>query len=531
MPLEAVRPMNSRSPKQTLANLEEDVFLGILEFLDAWDVIRCQKVCRAWRQAFTKDEYLRFGLKRYTSAREVRRLEWQGLLSQSADLSIENWPSIFDTIASRYYHLTHGKARRVEKHKLAALEQLGHWLPIAQWDYHESQPGGRLYHENAASHLSRLGEKPYLFHQGLWTYDDGLLVYAPAPNTQAQVDTPTEKHGYILTLLNVQNGQTASIPFSIDGKIIRNIRLNDRTLVVEWAERKPFHSLNDLEKVHRHFASCFDFCFSQASSLWIASFRSEWKIHFLGLPLNARDRFFSTHSSNHYAVYFWQPNRSMYHGDEDRPIESLIVFDISTPSLYLPSNDPTGKGKPDDRAGPSIISRYSFHDLEFLGVRQHSNISLMSLQVDSKCSILSVRENACVAGQGYFDPAERLWCAKTTHFPFNAYGPHLQIEWDGNLPPYRGCNMDSANVEEREKWFLPVFEVVDKEADVRLSLVETCFTGSMVNRVEMRVKALGGWKIMDYDVVKEVGGMGRIAGDERFVVGQNSSMEIVVAKF
>src|SRR5271155_4969624 len=73
-----------------------------------------------------------------------------------------NWQGIFDKIASRYYHLTHGKAQSVTTYKLAALEQLGHWYPVSQWDYHESQPGRRLYHENSI-HISRLGVKPYLF--------------------------------------------------------------------------------------------------------------------------------------------------------------------------------------------------------------------------------------------------------------------------------------------------------------------------------------------------------------------------------
>ena len=50
---------------------------------------------------------------------------------------------------------------------------------------------------------------------------------------------------------------------------------------------------------------------------WTIKFRSEFKVHFFGLPLNSRDRFFSVHTRTHYLIYFWRPNRSMYTGDEE----------------------------------------------------------------------------------------------------------------------------------------------------------------------------------------------------------------------
>ena len=102
-----------------------------------------------------------------------------------------------------------------------------------------------------------------------------------------------------------------------------------------------------------------------------------------------------------------------------------------------------------------------------------------------------------------------------------------------------------------ENWFVPVMDVVDREAGVRFGLVETCFGGLGVdNRLLLRVRvgdedggATGGrkksdgrgqqgdWVAMDDKLVEEVAWMGRIAGDERWVVGQNRSMEIVVLKF
>ncbi len=163
----------------------------------------------------------------------------------------------------------------------------------------------------------------------------------------------------------------------------------------------------------------------------------------------------------------------------------------------------------------------------------------MSLHLDSQASSLTVRENISIEGQGYFDPAERLWCAKTTTFPFLGEGPRLYREWDGSLPPYRGhCSMESSDVEESERWFLPIMDVFDAGAGVRLSLIETCFSGhSMENKLVLRVKADaenlegGGWRTLGDELAKEVSGMGRIAGDERWILGQNERMELVILKF
>src|SRR5271156_1458219 len=137
--LAAREPNMPTSSRVTLADLPKDVFLFILENMDAWDVVRCRKVSRAWREVFSKNEYLRVILQKYPLAREVQELSHK----DSPDGAI-NWQGIFDKIASRYYHLTHGKARSVTTYKLAALEQLGHWYPVSQWDYHESQPGSSL---------------------------------------------------------------------------------------------------------------------------------------------------------------------------------------------------------------------------------------------------------------------------------------------------------------------------------------------------------------------------------------------------
>ncbi|EXJ87593.1 hypothetical protein A1O3_04554 [Capronia epimyces CBS 606.96] len=531
------------SVPMSVPDLPEDLFLLVLKDLAAWDLVSCQRVSKSWRATCTKPEYIRLVLQHHPRTKEVRELSPGALLFRPLPGCDIDWQSILLTVASRYLSLTKGTARKVSRYPMAALEQLGDWFPVGQWDYHESQPGGRLYYETATMHLNRMGSKPFLFRPTLWSYDDGLLVYAPSQcSKDGHIRFPQ-----ILALLDIATGERCPVPFDIRSKIIRNIRLKERTMIIEWAERDPFHNLNAMEQVNRHFASCFDVHRGKDQTSWTVDWRSEWKMHFLGLPPNYHDRFFSTHTSAHYAVYFWQPNRSMYTGDEEMPIESLSVWDISTPSSYQPSADPSGRSRPPEKEGPHIVSKFSFTDMEFVGIRQHASIALMSLHLDSESLSLTVRENIAVAGQGYFDPAERLWCAKTTTFPFLGQGPRLYREWDGGLPPYRGhCTMESADIEDGEKWFLPVMDVVDAEAGVRLSLVETCISGMNVqNQFVIRMKTETGgivrgqkeedceleWVTLAGGLTKEVAAMGRIAGDERWLIGQNERMEIVVLKF
>jgi hypothetical protein len=551
------RPHDMTSPKVALnpiglPDLPEDVFLLIIGNLEAWDFVRGRKVSRSWRKAFSEPEYLRVMLKKYPFAREVRDFSTNGAFSSPAEASNVDWRGIFDEIAARYFHLTHGKARSVTRYKSAVPEhvRLAHWHPVSPWEYHESQPGGRLYHQSPLTpyenHPSRPSERAYLFRPSFWSYEDGLLIYSPPRQPEYKWDARkniTVPVHIALVLVDLETDAQYPIPFDLTKRVVRNFRLKDRTLIIEWAEETSYHALNDLERVHRHYASCYDINLDSSDTRmrkWDITFRSEYKLHFLGLPLNSRDRFFSIHTRTHYLIYFWQPNRSMYTGDEELPIESLFVWNISHPSKYLPSLDPTGHRKPDppssseEPCGPYVISRFSFRDLDHFGIRQHSAISLMSFALDSNAGTITVRENVCVAGQGYFDPAERLWCARTTSFPFDAHGPHLRREWDGNLPPYRGNgSMETSDVLEAEKWFLGIMDVVDRAARVRLSLVETVFTGQFVeNKKLVRIESLDTRPmVLEDELAREVCHMGRIAGDERFLIGQNPSQEVVVLSF
>lgn len=531
-----------------LYNLPQDILLLVLRYLEAHDLLRLQLTSHTCEQTFLDPLYLRTVLRRHTQTREL----YKSPLDRIDDDTVLK--DLFRTIAIRYYHLGIGRARRLQRLNLRCLDQSGQWQATPQWDYHESQPGGRLYHETAGSHLRGVGWKPYLFRPTLWAYDDGLIVYVPAVppehDREAQVERLYGKRNarligvknndsdLHLEVLDLETDQVAVVPFQFEDKIIRNLKLKARTLVIEWAEKEPFHDLNMVDKVHRHFATCFDIHVDEQIEV---TFRSEWRIHFLGFPLTSRDYFFSSLTAQHYALYYWQPNRSLWTGDEDQPIEALFVWNISNPSDYRPSEDPGNVqsrrlSKEGICTGPICVARYSMRELEWLGIRQHASVGLTKFAIDSDSETLSWYENKFSNQYGYFDPAERSWESTTTTIPFVGAGPVQRQTCNIELPSYRGhCTMDSDEIKaEIEGWFLPVSEIGDSHSQVRFALIETCFTGLVVeNRLlaRLQIQQDGHWQNLDDSLSRQVSAMGRIAGDERWLIGQNKRMQIVVARF
>ena len=156
------------------------------------------------------------------------------------------------------------------------------------------------------------------------------------------------------------------MPFEIKDHIVRRIPLKHNLLVFEWAEKEPYHRLNELEQVHRHYVATFDVQSAKDSFPWLSqweiTFRSEWKMHYSGFPLSAQECWFSDHSTAHYAAYIWQTNRSAW-GEND-PIESLLIWDILQPSSYRPSNDPSNRSQ--TSIGPHLVKKLSYIGLGFL---------------------------------------------------------------------------------------------------------------------------------------------------------------------
>jgi hypothetical protein len=437
-----------------ITNLPHDLFLLVACLLSPRDCVRLRAVNRRWHAAFT-DEFISQQLLRrnFPRCRELRldaalasmpssAATWpRNLVAELVDFAEQphTWSALFAEVARRYYHLSKGQPYLIEK-----LDMLQNTHPDWGFSFLGVAPWNRFL---------RLNEKTSNFHypDPAWSYsqEDGLLVY-PASANGTEDDLSSIHLGYVYRVLDLASGVKVPVPFDVSSKHIRRVRLAQGVLIFEWAEALPYHQLNDREEVHRHFATAFDVIrrpFSETSSgrPWTVKFRSEWKLHFLGLPLNRSDRFFSTHTATHYAVYFWQPNRSLY---QDDPIEQLAVWDISSSSPYRPSEDPTGARRPalvrapsspaslagqhekgstvsqghglsleTATAGPQVIRRMAWRDLDFYGLRQRATPRLRNLALDSRNLYFIEEEHRWADGQHSSLIPPRVHLVKSTGIP------------------------------------------------------------------------------------------------------------------
>ncbi|KAK3395615.1 hypothetical protein B0T20DRAFT_419344 [Sordaria brevicollis] len=446
-----------------IVDLPHDLFLLVISYLSPRTCVLSRSVSRRWKEAFT-DEYNSYQLMRWNfpRCREMRLASAANLLPEASPSDIANnnlaveisctsrdlppWSETFALVARRYHHLRRGSARVVEKLQMARPSRDNEPSPfsfkgVATWN-----------------RFLRLEEKTAEFHypDPAWWYsqEDGVLVY-PAkvhdrPNTPPSSDPA---HGYVYHIFDPATGTQIPVPFDVRRKHIRRVRLAQGVLIFEWAEEHPYHQLNDREVVHRHFVTAFDVIRTPTSSAWTwtIQFRSEWKLHFLGLPMNRSDRFFSAHTATHYAVYFWQPNRSLY---QDDPIEQLAVWDIASPSPYRPSEDPTGHNRPPMASrtismpaglwngggsrsttttataraspepepvhtptGPQVIRRMAWRELDFYGLRQRANPQLRNLSLDDRNLYFIEEEHRWAEGQHSSLSPPRVHHVKCTGIP------------------------------------------------------------------------------------------------------------------
>lgn len=295
-----------------------------------------------------------------------------------------DWTATFTNVAGRYYHLRTATPRSIEKIRIGTAGEgtsRDRFFGVGPWDRY-----------------LRLDQKESRFHypDPSWCYgqEDGVLVYHVHPEDHVDGDrvrnrddgySPSDVHVYYYPwrLLDLETQRSYEVPFPHDDdRIVRRVRLSDGVLVFEWCERLAYHQLNYREECHRHYVTAFDIglCTSantttsssttthgnaESPRVWTITERAEWKLHFLGFPLNQYDRFFSAHTRTHYAVYVWQPNRSEW--GEDDPIESVLVWDISAPV-----------------SPPKIIRRMTWSALAFYGVRQRATPKLRHLAMDER---------------------------------------------------------------------------------------------------------------------------------------------------
>ncbi|KUJ24003.1 uncharacterized protein LY89DRAFT_604302 [Mollisia scopiformis] len=479
-----------------------DIFLIVIAYLSPKDLILCRSVDKRFQAAFTESDLNRHVLvQHYPRARELRHI----------DLNVD-WAQTFAKVVGRYHHLKTGKPRSISKLALGRSFVVPSWAryyPISPWQRH-----------------LQFEEKTAAFHypDSLWTYEEGILIFPSA-----------ELQKYVL--FDLETGNSSEVGFKSEGKIIRRIRLCQRVLVVEWCEQDAYHQLNENEMVFRHFATAYDVS-RELDGKWSMVFRNEWKIHFLGFPLNSRDRFFSTHNKTHYAIYLWQPNRSAW--GEDEPIEGLAVWDISSASAYCPSEDPSGKRKPEGQ-GPHVIRRFSFADLSFYWIRQRSTPVLRSLELDENHVYIIEEDHRWLVGQQASHTLPRLHKVKTTGIPFSP-GPCWTDECgaDGDVH-LSFCERvsDIRRPEVAPCWrheefpYLTISEAIDAEAGVVFS-ARHCFMLETISiNVKPRVQMTGpGYEIsLRDDLWTQLMGKGKICGDERWLIGENSQQEVVILHF
>jgi len=500
----------------TISTLPREIFWMLLDYLEPRDVIRCRSVSRFWNKAFRDPANLVPLMRKwFPLAKEVRELVHnQTLDTECTDVDDDGdyWRPTFDRIACRYDHLARGNPRSTQKFKLS--DHFGasgerKWFPVQPW-------------ENHASHLMQRVDD--LFYESSWTYEDGLLVLLSADDR-------------CLVLVDLETDRRFMVPLIIRGKVIRRVRLQKRVLVVEWAEPKAFHWLNDSDGVHRHFASSFD-VEGDSTSGWRVIPRNEWKIMFLGHPLSERDRFFSSHSKTHYVIYIWQPNRSLYTADEDAPTESLMVWDISKPSSYRPSLDPTGCLRvPGQDTGPEQVTRLGFRELGFLSVRQRGLPAIQRLEVTGDAQAIEITENICTGPMDRLvGPAEWTSEVQITSIPLIGEGPCLRRTLtDVKFPPYRGSNglqtKPLAFAACDEPWYTIVSETIDEQAQVGFCLHLSPFAWPFVLNEFLSVRTPSSDVTLKPGEVYEITGGGRICGNERYLVGENRNRELVIFRF
>ncbi|KXX77917.1 hypothetical protein MMYC01_205030 [Madurella mycetomatis] len=430
-----------------ITELPHDIFLLVISHLSPRTCVRCRSVSRRWQDAFTSEVASLLLLRwNFPRCREMRLAAaaaaslssssssplpptelLANLRTELRDLAEKPrpWSAVLADVARRYYYLNRARPRVVEKYDMA-----------------ESNPqegsGFSFWGVAPWNRFLRFNDKTSDFHypDPAWWYsqEDGLLVYPAAVPDAA----PAHHDGHVYRIVDLFTGQSFPVPFDVRSKHIRRARLAQGVLIFEWAEALPYHQLNDREVVHRHFVTALD-VIRQPSATWKIEFRSEWKLHFLGLPLNRSDRFFSAHTATHYAAYFWQPNRSLYHIE---PIEQLAVWDISSPSPYRPSKDPKGDKRPaatrapslpaglwngnnnasaakiyglaesgaalespkrappaSVAAGPRVVRRMAWRELDFYGVRQRATPQLRSLALDDQNLYVVEEEHRWADGQ------------------------------------------------------------------------------------------------------------------------------------
>ncbi|KAI1094827.1 hypothetical protein F5B19DRAFT_443565 [Rostrohypoxylon terebratum] len=527
-----------------LLDLPHDIFFLICSYLSSQDCVLCRRVSRSWLQAFSNQDISWTFMKLYfPRCLEMRRFA-------EAQDEKPNWNHVFANVARRYYYLRSATPRLVEKIDIDPEAENGF--------FYTDEPVRRYLTWNNQS-------TDFQHPEPTWTMDCGLLIYAVTTGIFIAYDLETEAR--------------IPVPFRYtDDTVIRRIRLACGVLIIEWFEGYAFAE-TELEKPYPYYATAFDVVRKPYQSIlssslemqcvWDITFRSEWKNFPPGFSAADNQVFYSAHTSTHYVLYSWIDDPTP-RGNDD-PQEELIIWDISKPSSYRASLDPTGINKPrpgSSEEGPVIINKISQETLVFIGLGQ---------TLDGP----RLREILLDDANVYFHEEDHCWLydvnaahsrhhkVRCTGFPLLGIGPRWFDECcaDGDVfmsfctragSLSRTLNMQSWDFaggkgrvwpgwapcwRHEEFPYLTVSDMVDVAAGVRIA-ARQCFMMETLSsfvfpRLSVQEEQDGGLGVED-DLTevrfadgawRQLLGKGKIMGDERWVVGHDGCGHITIFRF
>ncbi|KAI0903592.1 hypothetical protein F4823DRAFT_268163 [Ustulina deusta] len=521
--------VNIESTISDITDLPHDVFLLIISHLSPTESVLCRRVSQSWNAVFTSDD-VSWNLMRWHFPRVREMRNAAGASDRPA------WARIFPEVARRYFYLRSARPRLVEKID-AGLECQRCW-------FQEVEPWARWlqWNDNSATFQER---------DPSWCLEDGLLIYLDGVSGD-----------YVA--YDLETRRRFPVPFDGADKIVRRLRLAHGTLVIEWCEGESYAILDD-ENIYRHFATAFDVRLvaepgsTDSPSLWEIRFRSEWKIHDLGLTVPIHDRFFSAHTATHYVLYLWQ---RFGPSTDEGPVEQLTVWNIKDASSYRPSEDPDGAKLPDSaQPQPRVIKRFTGDALEFLGIRQGDTPVFREILLDEANIYIHEEAHRWLVGRNAWPLPPRNHYVRSTAIPLSGIGPRWFDDCcaDGDIHmsfcPRAGsaARFGDGNNDHTDRFdgmwagwapcwrheefpYLTISDVVDSRAGVRI-VARQCFvmealSSFVLPQISLRAES-------DYrhevrftdDMWRELLAIGKIVGDERWVVGEDRNGNITVVRF
>ncbi|KAI0548592.1 hypothetical protein F4679DRAFT_314845 [Xylaria curta] len=512
-----------------LTDLPHDIFLLIISYLSPTECILCRRVSQSWNATFRSHDVSWNLMKwHFPRVREMR-----------IAVAAPDWVHIFPKVARRYFYLRSARPRLIKKIAIAPgtrrnplFHAVAPWYRWLRWN----NTIASFQHEDLS-----------------WCLEDGLLIYRESDEWYVAYDLETDVR--------------FSVPFDGTGKIIRRVRLAQGTLVIEWCERKPCYKSDDGDGIHRHFATAFHIRRSTDSrgfavpGSWEIRFRCKWKLHQSGLPIYRSTRFFSAHTSTHYALYFWRHDYSPE--NEEFLEEQLTIWEFGDTPSHCPPKGPAGVKTQDTvQPQPRVIKIFTARELDFLGIRQHQRPTLREILLDEANVYVHEEGHPWLMGQHSPGGLRRHHHVRSTGFPFLGVGPRWLDECcaDGNVNltfcPRVGSaarlsisNQDRALDYFEQKWaglapcwrheefpYLTISDVVDEQAGVRIAarrcLVVEALSSFVFPKISLRAEpeAFNEIHFTD-DMWKRLLGKGKIMGDERWVVGEDSNGIITVVYF